>query len=63
MPPTWLDCEMQDVVYGVNRLVRRSMQYNDDGSDEADGAADLAQYTKKLVQKVGTQYGSVGPLG
>lgn len=49
---TWLDRIVQDLIDGLDFLVWRSVQNDDDGADKANGAAQLAQCTKLLVQEV-----------
>lgn len=49
---TWLNGIVQNLVNGLNVLIRRGMEHNDDGADEADGATELAQRSQLLLKEV-----------
>lgn len=49
---TWLDGIVQNLIDGLDVLVRGGVQNNDDGADEANGTAQLAQRAELLIQKV-----------
>lgn len=49
---TWLDGIVQNLIDRLDVLVRRGVQNNDDGTDEANGTAQLAQRAELFIQKV-----------
>lgn len=53
-----LDGVVEDLVNRLNLLVRRGVEDNDDGADEADGAAELAQGAELLLEEVGAEDGA-----
>ena len=55
---TRLNCIMQDLVNGFDLLIWRRMEDNDDGADQADGAAQLAQRTQFLLQEIRPEDGA-----
>lgn len=55
---TWMDRIVEDLIDGLDVLIRRSMEDDDDGANEADCAAELPQCTQFLVQEVGPEHGT-----
>lgn len=49
---------MQDLINRLDILVGRGVQDNDDGANEADGTAQLAQRAQLLVEEVRAQHGA-----
>lgn len=49
---TWLDGIVQNLIDRLDVLVRGGVQNNDDGTDEANGTAQLAQRAELFIQKV-----------
>lgn len=43
---------MQNLVNGLNILIRRSVQDNDNGANETNGTSKLAQDTKLFIQEI-----------
>lgn len=49
---------MQNLVDGRDGLIRRRMEDDDDGTDEAYRTAEFAQGSQKLVQEIGAEDGA-----
>jgi hypothetical protein len=52
---TWLNGIVEDLVDGLNVNIRRRMKDDDDGTNQADSAAEFAQRPQIFVQKVGSK--------
>lgn len=55
---TWLDGIVQNLIDRLDFLVGRGVQNDDDGTDQANGTAQLAQRAKLLIQEVRSQHGA-----
>lgn len=55
---TWLDRIVEDLINSLDILIRRGVEHNDDGSDQADGDAQFPQHAQLFVEEVGPQHGS-----
>lgn len=49
---TWLDGIVQNLIDRLDFLVGRGVQNDDDGTDQANGTAQLAQRAKLLIQEI-----------
>lgn len=54
----WLDGIVQNFVNGRDVLVGRRVKDDDDGANEADGTAELAQCSEDLAEEVGAEDGA-----
>lgn len=48
----WLDCVVEDFVNRLHFLVWWSVQYDDHGTDQTDGASHLAQRAQVFAQEI-----------
>lgn len=56
--PTGLDGIVQNLVYGLDVLIRRGVQNDNNGTEKTDGASQPAQNAELLVEEVGSEDGS-----